>query len=52
MSNRLYHAAQPVLPLILFTFVLSPEECLGMIHCHLMGQAVIYYLTLLAASGR
>lgn len=54
MSNSPYHVAEPVLPLIPFTFVLSLEECLGMIHppSHGAGSHLFYYLTLLAASGR
>lgn len=47
-SNSLYHVAQPVLPLVPFRFVLSLEECLGMIHPPSPGAGShpFYYLTL------
>lgn len=38
MSNSSFHVAEPVLPLIPFTFVLSLEECLGMIHTVTWGR--------------
>ena len=44
-SSSLHHVAQPVLPLIPFTFVVSVEECLGMIHRPLLGRAVICFIT-------
>lgn len=54
MSSLPYHMAEPVLPLIPFTLVLSLKECLGMIHppSHGAGSHLFHYLTLLAASGR